>query len=309
MNTPVNTLAHSEVASFEYLKQLVRRQWRIHGSENALDGLRLTCASEPSGIIRAVYQTSFCVVLQGSKVSSLGDSDFHYRSGQCLFASINVPVNARIVEAAEDAPYLALSLALDPVTVSELLLRYPKVTAKVSDHAALSIGDIPAGVVEPLIRLLELLDQPDDLEVLEPLIRREICWRLLRSSMGAALQQVGLKDSETARIGLVTAWMRSHYQEPITVARLADMANMSSASFHRHFKAITKLTPVQFQKQVRLQEARRLLLSEQEVASVGYQVGYESPSQFSRDYRKLFGAPPGKDRAVMRSSVAIETIR
>jgi len=160
-----------------------------------------------------------------------------------------------------------------------------------------------------MIRLLSLLDQPEDRAVLEPLIRREICWRLLRSPLGPALQQVGLKDSETARIGRVAAWLQSHYQEAVKVADLATMASMSSASFYRHFKIITKLTPVQFQKRIRLQEARRLLLSDHEVASVGYQVGYESPSQFSRDYHKLFGAPPGKDRAMMRSSVAIETAR
>ena len=306
MNTPVNSLNNHSVR-FERLRDLVYRQWQQHGHENAIDGLRLTCAPEPSGVIRAVYQTSFCVVLQGSKVSSLGDADFRYRSGQCLFASVNVPVNARIMEASPEAPYLAFSLEVDPAMVSELLLQHPEVLSDRRDNTALSVSDVPETVLDPIFRLLALLDQPEDTAVLEPLIRREICWRLLRSPMGPALQQIGLKDSETARIGRVAAWMRSHYQEAIKVGDLATMASMSSASFYRHFKAITQLTPVQFQKQIRLQEARRLLLSEHEVASVGYQVGYESPSQFSRDYRKLFGAPPGKDRAVMRSSVAIES--
>ena len=130
---------------------------------------------------------------------------------------------------------------------------------------------------------------------------------MMRSPLGPALQQVGLKDSDTARIGRVTAWMQANYQQPFRVAELAAMASMSPATFHRHFKSITRLTPVQFLKLVRLQEARRLLLSDQEVASVGYRVGYESPSQFSRDYHKLFGAPSDRDKAMMRSSLAIES--
>lgn len=308
MNTPVNSVKYHS-ARFEQLRDLVYRQWQQYGQDNALDGLRLSGAFEPSGVIRAVYQTSFCVVLQGSKVSSLGDTDFHYHSGQCLFASVNVPVNARIMTASPETPYLAFSLEIDPAMVAELLLQHPDTLSGSRGNSALSVSDVPEEVLEPLIRLLTLLDQPQDSAVLAPLIRREICWRLLRSPLGPVLQQVGLRDSETARIGKVAAWIRSHYQEAIRVGDLAAMASMSSASFHRHFKAITQLTPVQFQKRIRLQEARRLLLSEHEVASVGYQVGYESPSQFSRDYRKLFGAPPGKDRAVMRSSVAIETVR
>lgn len=297
----------SDTPSLLLLRDLVERQWRTHGPENAIDGLRLTRALEPSGTIRALYQTSFCIVLQGAKITAIGDQAYHYREGECLFASVNVPVNSRIVEAEPAKPYLALSLSIDPAMISELLVTHPEMTYRGPKQAALVTAGVPDDLYDPVTRLLGLLDQPGDREVLEPLIRREICWRLLRSPLGSALQQTGMKDSETARIGQVTAWMRTNYQRPFRVADLAAMASMSPASFHRHFKAITQLTPVQFQKLVRLQEARRLLLSEQEVASVGYRVGYESPSQFSRDYRKLFGAPPGKDKAILRSSVAIET--
>ncbi|MFC4259695.1 AraC family transcriptional regulator N-terminal domain-containing protein [Marinobacter lacisalsi] len=289
------------------LRDLVEQQWLTHGPENAINGLRLTRAREPSGTIRALYQTSFCIVLQGAKVTAVGESAFHYREGECLLASINVPVNSRIVEAASDKPYLALSLSIDPVMISELVVSHPEIAYRAPGQPAFVTAGIPDDLYDPVTRLLLLLDQPDDREVLEPLLRREICWRILRSQLGPALQKIGLKDSETARIGQVTAWLQTYYHQPFRVADLAAMANMSPASFHRHFKNITRLTPVQFQKLVRLQEARRLLLSDQEVASVGYQVGYESPSQFSRDYRKLFGAPPGRDKAVMRSSVAIET--
>ena len=289
------------------LRDLVEQQWHAHGPETAIGGLRLTRTTEPSGTIRALYQTSFCIVLQGAKVTAVGDSAYHYREGESLLASVNVPVNSRIVKAAPERPYLALSLSIDPAMISELLLAHPEMTYRGPKQSALTTAPMPEDLYDPVSRLLKLLDQPMDRDVLEPMVRREICWRELRSPLGPILQQVGLKDSDTARIGRVTAWMQSNYQQPFRVADLAAMANMSPASFHRHFKSITQLTPVQFQKLVRLQEARRLLFNELEVASVGYQVGYESPSQFSRDYRKLFGAPPGRDKAVLRSSVAIES--
>lgn len=291
------------------LQDLVERQWRQYGHENSIDGLRLTLAYEPSGSIRAIYPTSFCVVLRGKKISSLADTELHYQRGQCLFASVNVPVTSRIVEASADSPYLAFSLAVSPDMVSELLMQQPEVISPASSQvSALITGDVPDDLYDPLIRLLLLLDKPNDQAVLEPLIRREICWRLLRSPLGAALQQIGMKDSDTARIGRVAAWIKAHFHESIKVADLAAMASMSPASFHRHFKSITQLTPMQFQKQIRLQEARRLLLTDHEIATVGYQVGYESPSQFSRDYRKLFGAPPGRDKAAIRSNIAIEAL-
>lgn len=289
------------------LRDLVDQQWLTHGPETTIEGLRLTRAEEPSGTIRALYQTSFCVVLQGAKVTAIGEQAFHYRQGECLFASVNLPVNSRIVDAAPDKPYLALSLSIDPAMIAELLVAHPEMAYRGPKQAALATAPVPSELYDPVSRLLRLLDQPLDREVMEPLVRREICWRLLRSPLGPALQKVGMKDSDTARIGRVAAWMHANYQKPFKVEDLAAMASMSPASFHRHFKAITQLTPVQFQKRVRLQEARRLLFSEQDVASVGYLVGYESPSQFSRDYRRLFGAPPGRDKAVMRSSVAIES--
>jgi len=300
-------LSTRETSPRHQLRDLVDQQWLAHGPECDIDGLRFTRSLEPSGTIRALYQTSFCMVLQGAKVSTIGSTAFQYGENDCLFASVNVPVSSRIVEASLERPYLALSLSIDPTMISELLLAQPEMAYRGPKQAALVTARLPDELYDPVIRLLHLLDQPQDREVLEPLVRREICWRLLRSPLGPALQQTGMSDSETARIGRVAAWMRANYQQPFRVAELASMASMSPASFHRHFKTITQVTPVQFQKHVRLQEARRLLLDNQEVASVGYQVGYESPSQFSRDYRKLFGAPPGKDKATMRSTVAIET--
>ncbi|MGA9526490.1 MAG: AraC family transcriptional regulator [Terriglobales bacterium] len=293
---------------FDALIPLVDRQSQRFGRETPLDGLLLNRAEAPSGLIRSVYRPSFCVVLQGAKVSMLGDQSFRYRADQGLLASIDVPVTARISEASPDRPYLALSLAIDPVMVAELLVEQSQALAGASTVSALTTTDLDADLCDPLLRLLALLDGPRDLPVLAPLIRREIVWRLLCGRLGATLRQLGLAESHSARIGRATAWIRNRFAEPLRVADLAALAHMSVPSFHRHFKAATTLTPVQFQKQIRLQEARRLLLAEGAVASVGYAIGYESPSQVTRDYRRLFGVSPGRDGAAMRASLTPEPV-
>ena len=290
------------------LALLAEKQWQKFGHETPLEGLRITREETPRGHIHAVYRPSLCVVLQGAKISTLGNSSFHYRAGQCLMAKVSVPVTAQIVEASAQVPYLAFSLGFDPAIVTDLLVDHAASLDKLPVVPALQADTLPSNLFDPLNRLLALLDEPTDLPVLAPLIIKELIWRLLSSSFADALRQIGLRETHTARIGQVTAWLRENYQETVTVAALAEIANMSVASFHRHFKSVTQMSPVQFQKQIRLQEARKLLLSHQEVAVVGYQVGYESPSQFSRDYRRLFGAPPGKDKAILRSSLAVESV-
>ncbi|MEJ2045086.1 MAG: AraC family transcriptional regulator [Reinekea sp.] len=290
-------------ATLDTLRDLTARHAKPPGQPLPLDTLRITRAEKPSGIIRSVYRPSFCVVLQGAKISELGTERFHYTAGQCLLASVNVPVSSRIIDASPERPYLAFSLVIDPITISELLIDQLQVLSKVQPRPALQTAAIPEDLFDPIRRLLDLLDHPADLPVLAPLIQREIVWRLLSSELSEPLRHIGLKESHTARIGKVAAWMRDHFDQPLRVNDLATMANMSVASFHRHFKAVTQSTPVQFQKQMRLQEARQRLLSQDDVAAVGFSVGYESPSQFSRDYRRLFGAPPGQDAQSLRASL------
>ncbi len=291
-------------STLEPLLTLVERLWQRYGSTPPLDGLRITHTEEPSGIIHALCQPSLCVVLQGTKLSTLGEQTFHYTAGQCLLISVNVPLSARIIEASPQQPYVAFSLAVDPATVSELLIDQAQVLPKVQPRAALQTAAVPVTLLDPLRRLLELLDHPTDLPVLAPLIQREIAWRLLASELSEPIRNIGLEESHTARIGRVTTWMYDHFDQPLRVADLADMASMSLASFHRHFKAVTQVTPVQFQKQMRLQVARQRLVNQNDVAAVGFSVGYESPSQFSRDYRRLFGTPPGQDKQLLRASLS-----
>jgi AraC-like DNA-binding protein len=291
---------------FDALIPLVDRNYLRFGRETPLDGLLLNRAETPSGLIRSVYRPSFCVVVQGAKVSVLGDQSFCYRAGQGLLASIDVPVTARISEASPNRPYLAFSLAIDPAMVAELLAEQSEALANGAPLSALTTTELDADLCGPLMRLFALLDAPRDLAVLAPLIRREIVWRLLRGGLGATLRQIGLAESHAARIGRATAFIRNRFAEPLRVADLAALAHMSVPSFHRRFKAVTTLTPLQFQKQIRLQEARRLLLVEGDVASVGYATGYQSPSQFTRDYRRLFGVSPGRDGAAMRARLTPE---
>lgn len=288
------------------LAPLLERQFLRHGRETPIKGLLLNRAEGPSGIIRSVYGPSFCLVVQGAKLSTLGPDTYRYRAGECLIASVDVPVSARIVAASPAEPYLALSFALPPEDVTALVAEAEIAPAPAAPFAALAAGRADPSLCDPIRRLLECLDHPRDRSVLVPLIRRELVWRLLHSSLGAALAQMGARDSHGARVGRACAHIRAHYAQSLRVQDLARLAGMSVPSFHRHFKAVTTMTPVQFQKLVRLQEARRRLMSAEEVASVGYAIGYESPSQFSRDYRRLFGHPPGRDGAAIRARFAPE---
>lgn len=297
--------SHFMTDDLKTLADLLDRHARRYGRETPVDGLNLTRAETPMEI-RSVYRPSFCAVLQGGKVSMLGERAFRYGAGQGLLASVDVPVTARIVEASPERPYLAFGVEIDPAMVAEMLPALAEDAVAEPAFTALHTDRLDAAIMDPLGRLLSLLDQPRDIPVMAPLIKREITWRLLNGSLGPMLRHMGLRDSQAARIGRATAWIRDHFREPLRVPDLAEMAGMSLASFHRHFKAVTTLSPVQFQKLVRLQEARRMLLENHEVSAVGYAIGYESASHFNRDYRRQFGAPPGRDVAAIRALVARE---
>ncbi|KEP70766.1 AraC family transcriptional regulator [Thioclava dalianensis] len=292
--------------------RLTRQAEALSADQEAIariDGLRVTRRTAPTGPFHGRYRPSLCVVLRGAKVSRLGNRSFCYSAGKCLIASLEVPIIAEVVEASPEAPYLAFSLTLDPVTISDLLVEHDNAAPPLhADTPALSVEALPEALIDPLERLLALPARPNDLPVLEPMIRREITWLLLNGPHGAMLRQIGLAESRMARIARAVTWIRANFAQSLNVGELATLAGMSPTTFHRHFKAATALTPVQFQKQLRLQEARRLLLSEgSDVARVGFEIGYDSPSQFSREYRRLFGAPPGRDSAQLRRDMTAAT--
>ncbi|MEO9779937.1 MAG: AraC family transcriptional regulator [Sedimentitalea sp.] len=295
--------------SLNALKMRALALWHEHGRETPLPGLFFAVTEVPTGPFHGVYQPSLIVVLQGAKISRLGDRAYRYDAGKCLIASLDVPIRAEIVAASRETPYVAFGLNIDPAVIAELLLEMAGDTARAAPKVdALGVHPLPDIIVDPLERLLALAERPQDIPILAPMIRREIIWHLLNGSQGTMLRQIGLADSRMARIGRSIAWVRDNFTETANIAHLAALAGMSPATFHRHFKAATAMTPVQFQKQLRLQEARRLLLCEgSDVAQVGFSIGYESPSHFSREYRRMFGAPPGRDSADIRRSVTSET--
>lgn len=291
--------------AWEALRAAVLRQWQAGGRDTPVDGLAVSAATAPTGPIHSVYRPSLCVVVQGAKTSMLGDRAFRYDAGKCLIASMEVPIRAQITRASAEEPYLSFSLTIDPAMVADLLLD-PGLGTEA--EPALGVHALPPDLPDALVRLFALCARPRDLPVLAPLVRREIVWRLLNGPMGPGLRQIGLADSRMARIGRAVARIRADFAGPISVPDLAALAGMSPATFHRHFKAVTAMTPVQYQKQLRLQEARRLLLAEgADVAGIGFALGYESPSQFSREYRRLFGMPPGRDgQQIRRALPALE---
>ncbi|MGN7859078.1 AraC family transcriptional regulator [Microbacterium sp. 22303] len=245
--------------------------------------------------------TVLAVVAQGSKRMTVGDAVHDYGPGQFLVASVDLPVSGQFTDATPEQPALGFGLELRPEAIAELLLTpaaaeslRPVGAARAAP--AIAVGTVSPRLLDAAVRMLRLLDTPDDLPVLAPLIEREILWLLISGEHGATVRQLGLADSGLNRVRRVVGWIREHYAEPMRVEELARLASMSPSAFHRAFQAVTALSPIQYQKQIRLQEARlRLLAHPGDVGGAAFAVGYESASQFSREYRRQFGASPRQD--------------
>ena len=289
------------------LRTLIARHAGPGQTEMAVEGVRLTASDVPARPSHHVYEPIFGVVAQGAKRTMLGDKVFEYSAGQYLVVSVDLPIASHVVRASADEPYLAVGMTLRPANIATLLLE-----VAASDHTAvepsgMAVSDATTELLEPVVRLLRLLDRPEDIPVLRPMVEREILWRLLAGEQRAMVRQIGLADSRLSQISHAIRWIRVHYAETFRIEDLARLAAMSVSSFHRHFRAVTAMSPLQYQKQIRLQEARARLLAESEdVAAVGFSVGYDSPSQFSREYSRLFGAPPGRDVARLRTASMLE---
>jgi len=266
------------------------------GREGTIDGLLLSVVTAPTPPTSSLASPTFALVAQGRKRLALGEQVFEYGAGDYLVVSVDLPVTGHFVEASPAAPCLGVGLELKPEVIAELLLDAAEKPG--GPVRGLSVDRASTDLIDAVIRLLRLVDQPEDAPVLAPLVQREILWRLLRSPQGAAVRDIGLADSSLSHVARVIRWIRDHYTEPFRVEDLATMAGLSTSAFHRHFRTVTELTPIQYQKKIRLQEARlRVVGLGEDVTSAGYAVGYDSPSQFSREYRREFGTPPSRDRA------------
>ena len=284
----------------------IRRRIAAHARPDlrtSIDGLLLSTVDtvEPD---HSLTEPLLVVMVQGGKRLLLGDQVFEYGPGQCLVVTTDLPVTGHFLRASRRAPALAMGLTLRPTAVAALLMREPtpRWSRTAADPTALATGDAGPELLDAAARLLRLLDSPTDAAVLAPLVEQEILWRLLTGPYGAVVRQIGLADSSLSHVDRAIRWIRDNYAEPVRIADLARLAGMSPSAFHRHFRAVTAMSPMQFQKRIRLQEARALLVANAgDVAGVGHLVGYESPTQFSREYRRLFGAPPGQDAASLRA--------
>ncbi|HTU73826.1 MAG TPA: AraC family transcriptional regulator [Trebonia sp.] len=250
-----------------------------------------------------VAEPTVSLVAQGAKRSTLGDQAFDYGAGQFLVITVDLPLTSNVCAASEASPFIACSLRLDPPTIAQLLLESRLPAGEVAGGPAISVSDAPADLIDAFVRLLKLASSPDDARVLAPAVRREIHWRLLTGPQGGLVRQVGLADSGITLAARAIAWIKDHYHEVIRAEDLAAEVGLSVSSLNRHFRAATAMSPVQYQKLIRLQQARiRLLANPRDVAGAGHAVGYTSASQFTREYRRQFGAPPGQDAAHLQDS-------
>ncbi|BDU68773.1 transcriptional regulator [Geothrix oryzae] len=256
----------------------------------------------------AVMQPALCMVAQGAKRVILGKEIYEYDASRMLVYSVDVPITAQVTQASLDAPYLGLRLDLDPARIADLTARvYPLGLPKRDDGHAICVDQVDEHVINAVVRLMELASQPGESDLLAPLVMDEILIRLLRSSLGRRLAMIGQEESKVHRISKAVSWVRSNFDKPLDVERLATLVHMSPSSFHQHFKAVTDMSPLQYQKALRLQEARRLmLLTKLDAGSAGRQVGYQSVSQFTREYGRYFGNAPTRDIALLLQKAGVD---
>ncbi len=253
-------------------------------------------------LLHAVAQPALCIVAQGAKSVMLGQEVYEYDASRMLVYSVDLPVAAQLTRASYSEPFLGFRLDLDPHKVAELVLKvYPHGLPRVHESRGVYVGQVNVSIIKAATRLLELMAEPGDAELLAPLVIDEILIRLLRSPIGVRVAQIGLAESNVNGIAKAVSWLRANFSEPMKVEELAELAHMSVSSFHQHFKSVTSMSPLQFQKVLRLQEARRLMLSTMmDASNASSHVGYVSASQFSREYSRFFGSAPTKDIARLR---------
>ena len=294
--------AQRVTANREELTERIKRTVSEDGAKEVLSGFFLARSSRPSQSLNTVYQPAFCFIAQGRKRALLGEEVFRYDPGHYLLFTVDLPLIFQIEKATPDEPYLGLRLDLDPSLVASVLVEADiKIKKGDASTKAMDVHSIDANLLDAIVRLVRLADEPESSKVLAPLIVKEIIYRLLAGGQGARLGHL-LQSGDTQRISRAIGHLREHFDEPLKIDDFARQLGMSVSGFHHHFKSVTAMSPLQFQKQIRLQEARRLMLGEDlDAASAGFRVGYEDPSYFSRDYKKLFGSPPQRDIVSLRS--------
>jgi len=294
---------HSARPVLESLKETVRSYADVHANVDGLalppvPGLRMMCRYQPSGPLRSVYRPLVCLILQGAKQLIAGRTEKVFSAGQAVIVGVDLPVVGTVIQASRVEPYLAIAIELDMSIVHAMTLQVPDGRAVPQATHALSAERMDEDVLMCASRLMRLIDQPDAVPIVRPAVLQELHYWLLLSSYGPSLRSLCAPQGNAQRIGRAIDILRKNFHQPLTVDALACAASMSASAFHRHFRAVTSISPLQFQKQLRLIEARRLMLSEGMTARrAAFQVGYESTSQFTREYVRMFGASPRRDTA------------
>lgn len=289
----------SRAARTELVHRLERATHGLEGTTpTAVDGLFVHRILHPGGPKPALQQPAFAVIAQGEKRLRIGDEDYAYDPMHYLVSSVHLPVVAQVSGASEQSPYLGMRLDLVAEDVTSLIGdEHLPPPAPSASGRGMYVNRLDAALLDAVLRLLRLLDTPRDIPILAPMIKREIVYRLLMNGQGVLLRQMALQDSQMNRIARAVRWLREHYAQPLRVEALAQEVHMSVSSLHHHFKLVTAMSPVQYQKQLRLQEARRLIFAaDVTVAAAAQTVGYESASQFSREYARVFGEAPLRDK-------------
>lgn len=290
----------------ELRSELAARIRAAHPEDGLLEifpGVYLARTGEPTNLMHTVYSPCFCVIARGSKTVNVGSETFTYDEGHYLIATMDLPTSSCVVEASKDDPYLSIRIDLDPTLVAQVLIDSGIDATARSNATAMNVSAIDAELLDASLRLIKLLDTPADAEFMLPLLKRELIYRLLKGNQAARLTHL-ISNGENRRISRAIDSLRENFDQPIRIENIARELGMSVSGFHHHFKSVTAMSPLQFQKQIRLQEARRLMLGEDmDAATAGFRVGYEDPSYFSREYKKQFGAPPQRDIARLRTDL------
>lgn len=299
--------AQRERCNREELVDRMAQALPADGRSEPLQGLHLIRISTTTEAMYGVAEPSFCVIAQGCKEVSLGEACYRYDPYNYLLTTLDLPVVGRVLQASREQPYLGLRLVLDPALVGSVLMEIGQMAPRSPGEVkAISVSPLDTTLLEAVVRLVRLLQAPTEARLLLPLVTREIIYRLLVGPQGDRLRQMTILGGHTHRIAQAVAWIRKEFTQPLHVEALARQIGMSVSTFHQYFKEVTAMSPLQFQKQLRLQEARRLMLGEHlDAAAAGYRVGYDDASHFNREYKRLFGFPPLRDVERLREAAGV----
>ncbi|EGR2299763.1 AraC family transcriptional regulator [Vibrio parahaemolyticus] len=297
--------AYRAFATQKLAKLIDRWTGNANQYDTPISGLRFSRWTTPTPPTSYTHNPSICLIAQGRKRVLLGEESFIYDANHFLISSIDLPIIANIIEASEEQPYLGLIMELDLTEISQLIVDSELAfTQSKEAQKGIAVGELSESLLDAFVRLAELLDEGQNIKILAPIIKREIFYRLLMSEQGTRLHQIVTAGSHSHQIAKAIDWLKNNFVKPLSVGDLASFTGMSKSSFYTHFRSMTSMTPLQFQKKLRLSEARRLMLTENlDAMAATFKVGYESPSQFSREYSRLFGAPPSKDIKSLRENL------